>query len=70
MAVIAGLRGQTAYIVDSGKAKLVPITIGIRTDSSVEVLTGLRAGDTIATSGIMALKTGMKVKIQNLKKLK
>jgi len=70
MAVIAGLRGQTAYVVDSGKAKLVPITIGIRTDSSVEVLTGLKAGDTIATSGIMALKTGMKVKIQNLKKLK
>lgn len=70
MAVIAALRGQTVFKVDSGKAKLIPVTIGIRTDSSVEVLTGLKAGDTIATSGIMALKTGMAVKIQNLKKVK
>ena len=68
MAVIAGLRGQTAYRVQNGKANLVPITIGIRTDSSVEVLQGLNAGDTIATSGIMALKSGIAVKIQNLKK--
>ena len=68
MAVIAALRGQTTYLIQNGKANLIPITIGIRTDSSVEVLQGLKAGDTIATSGIMALKPGMDVKIQNLKK--
>jgi len=62
------LRGQTTYVVQNGKANLIPITIGIRTDSTVEVLTGLKAGDTIATSGIMALKPGMDVKIQHLKK--
>ena len=70
MAIIAGLRGQTTYVVRNGKANLVPVTIGIRTDSSVEVLEGLHAGDTIATSGIMSLKNGAAVKIQNLKKLK
>jgi membrane fusion protein, multidrug efflux system len=68
MAVIASLRGQTAYLIQNGKANLIPITIGIRTDSTVEVLTGLKAGDTIATSGIMALKPGIDVKIQHLKK--
>ena len=68
MAVIAGLRGQTIYLVQNGKANLIPITIGIRTDSTVEILTGLKSGDTIATSGIMALKQGMDVKIQHLKK--
>ncbi|HEX7415454.1 MAG TPA: efflux RND transporter periplasmic adaptor subunit [Bacteroidia bacterium] len=70
MAVIASLRGQTTYLIKNGKANLIPINIGIRTDSSVEVLTGLKAGDTIATSGIMALKSGVAVKIQNLTKLK
>jgi membrane fusion protein (multidrug efflux system) len=70
MAVIADLRGQTTYVLHNGVAKLIPITIGIRTDSSVEVLSGLTTGDTIATSGIMALKNGIGVKIQNLKKLK
>jgi membrane fusion protein (multidrug efflux system) len=68
MAVIAGLRGQTTYIVKNGKAILTPITIGIRTDSTVEVLEGLKAGDTIATSGIMGLKPDADVKIQHLKK--
>jgi membrane fusion protein (multidrug efflux system) len=68
MAVIAALRGQTTYLIQNGKANLIPITIGIRTDSSVEVLKGLKEGDTIATSGIMALKPSMDVKIQNLKK--
>ena len=70
MAIIADLRGQTTYVLHNGIAKLIPITIGIRTDSSVEVLGGLKVGDTIATSGIMALKNGIGVKIQNLKKLK
>ncbi|MHB8262024.1 MAG: efflux RND transporter periplasmic adaptor subunit [Bacteroidia bacterium] len=70
MAVIASLRGQTTYLIKNGKANLIPISVGIRTDSSVEVLTGLKVGDTIATSGIMALKQGIAVKIQNLTKLK
>jgi len=65
MAVIAGLRGQTTYVVKNGKAVLTPITIGIRTDSTVEVLDGLKVGDTIATSGIMGLKPDIDVKIQN-----
>ncbi len=70
MAVIPNLRGQNAFVVKDGKANLVPITIGIRTDTTVEVLTGLNAGDTVVTSGIMTLKTGMQVKIQSPKKNK
>jgi membrane fusion protein (multidrug efflux system) len=70
MAVISTLRGQAAYLVKNGKANLVNINIGIRTDSSVEIISGIAAGDTIATSGIMALKPGIDVKIQNLKNLK
>ncbi|MCW3083110.1 MAG: efflux transporter, family, subunit [Bacteroidetes bacterium] len=70
MAVIPNLRGQSTFVVKDGKANLTPITIGIRTDTTVEVLTGLNAGDTVVTSGIMTLKTGMQVKIQSPKKNK
>ncbi|MBS1646350.1 MAG: efflux RND transporter periplasmic adaptor subunit [Bacteroidetes bacterium] len=69
VAVISSLRGQTTYIIKNGKAELNTITIGIRTDSSVEILSGVQAGDTLVTSGIMALKPGAEVKIQNLKNL-
>lgn len=68
MAVIPELRGQKAYVVKDGKAVSVPITIGIRTDTTVEVLSGLKAGDTVAVSGIMGLKPGVSVKIQQAKK--
>jgi membrane fusion protein (multidrug efflux system) len=68
MSVIAGLRGQTTYVIKNGKAKVTPITIGVRTDSTVEVLSGLKQGDTIAILGIMGLKPDVDVKIQNLKK--
>lgn len=63
MGVIPNLRGQSAFVVHGGKANLTPIDIGIRTDSTVEVIKGLKAGDSIVTSGIMTLKTGMPVKI-------
>lgn len=63
MAVIPELRGQKTFVVHNGKVSLVAIETGIRTDSTVEVLSGLKAGDTVVTSGIMTLKPGMAVKI-------
>jgi len=68
MAVIPDLRGQKTYVVHNGKADLVLIETGVRTDSTVEVLKGLTSGDTVVTAGIMGLKPGMQVKIQNAKK--
>ena len=63
MAVIPDLRGQKTYVVHGGKAELIKIETGVRTDSTIEVIKGLNEGDTIITSGIMGLKPGMQVKI-------
>ena len=52
------------YIERRGRAQ--EITIGIRTESRVQVLQGLNVGDTLITSGVMQLRTGMKVSIDNL----
>ncbi|HTA62050.1 MAG TPA: efflux RND transporter periplasmic adaptor subunit [Bacteroidia bacterium] len=68
MAVIPDLHGQKTYIVRNGKAVSVLIETGIRNDTSVEVLKGLKEGDTVATEGIMALKPNVQVKIQGHKK--
>lgn len=38
----------------------------MRDSARVEILSGIRAGDTILTSGVMKLKAGMPVGISNL----
>ena len=55
------------FLYRSGLAEPVDVEIGIRTESQVQVLKGLSVGDTVITSGVMQLRTGMKVSIDNLK---
>ena len=51
----------------NGVAEPAEIILGLRTESQVQVLKGLSVGDTVITSGVMQLRTGMKVSIDNLK---
>lgn len=39
------------------------VQTGARTENSVRVLSGLKPGDTILTSGVMILKDGAPVKV-------
>ena len=55
------------YVYKSGVAEPAEIILGLRTESQVQVLKGLSVGDTVITSGVMQLRTGMKVAIDNLK---
>ncbi|MGZ3863653.1 MAG: efflux RND transporter periplasmic adaptor subunit [Bacteroidia bacterium] len=68
MAVIPDLRGQKSFVVKNGKAEPVKIETGVRTDSTIEVISGLQSGDTVITGGILSLKPGVPVKIQGQKK--
>lgn len=66
IAVIAELGRDIVYLYKNGKAKQVVITKGMRTSSSVQVIDGLNYGDTLITSGVMQLRDGMPVIINNL----
>ena len=55
-----------AYIYKNGQAQEVEITKGYRTASSVQVLSGLSAGDTLLTTGVMQLRNGLPVKISEI----
>lgn len=64
---VIGMRRMVyVYLYKNGVAEPQEITIGIRTESRVQVLQGLNVGDTLITSGVMQLRTGMKVPIDNL----
>jgi len=66
-AVIPELKGQKVFVARGGKAAAVKINIGLRTDSAVQVTSGLKPGDTVITTGIMQLRPGMPVTFTNLK---
>lgn len=54
------------YLYKSGKAEPVEIITGLRTESLVQVLSGVQPGDTLLISGVMQLRTGMSISIDNL----
>jgi membrane fusion protein (multidrug efflux system) len=62
-AVIPVLKGQTVYVVRNGAAVTVPVKTGTRTASSIQIVEGLTAGDTVLTTGLMQLRPGMPVKV-------
>ncbi|WP_047245620.1 efflux RND transporter periplasmic adaptor subunit [Maribacter thermophilus] len=63
-ALIPVQNGKKIFIVENGMAKEIDVEIGARTGSSVRVLSGLHAGDTVLTYGVMALKNGAPVEVE------
>ncbi len=61
--VIPVFNGKKVFVADSGVANEVMIETTARTDKAVVVASGLKAGDTVITSGIMALKPKSPVKV-------
>ncbi|UQD56921.1 efflux RND transporter periplasmic adaptor subunit [Flavobacterium sp. K5-23] len=62
-AVIPVQNGKKVFISDMGKAKEIMVETATRTDASILILSGLKAGDTVITSGVMSLKNDAPVKI-------
>ena len=63
---ITELGRDIAYVYKNGVAQEVEITKGYRTSSSVQILSGLSAGDTLLTTGVMQLRNGLPVKISEI----
>lgn len=60
-AIIPEMGKDKVFLYKNGKAEPVIIKTGLRTDALVEVIEGLSEGDTIITTGIMQLRTGLPV---------
>jgi membrane fusion protein (multidrug efflux system) len=65
-AIVPIQNGKKVFISKQGKAKEIMVETTTRTDACILVLSGLKAGDTLITSGVMALKAdaGVKVKVK------
>jgi membrane fusion protein (multidrug efflux system) len=62
-AVIPVQNGKKVFISDFGKAKEIMVETATRTDASLLILSGLKAGDTVITTGVMSLKNDTPVKV-------
>jgi membrane fusion protein (multidrug efflux system) len=62
-AVIPVLKGQMVLIRKNGVVVSIPVKVGIRTATNVQIISGLSEGDTVITTGIMQLRPGVPVKV-------
>lgn len=55
--------GKKVFIARNGQADEVMVQTGTRTDKDIVVLSGLKAGDTVLTTGVLTLKKETPVKV-------
>lgn len=63
-ALIPIQNGKKIFVSENGKAKEIIVETGARTDKDILITSGLKAGDTILTSGVMSLKNGSPVSVR------
>ncbi len=59
--LVPELGKDRVFLYKSGKAEPVEVIAGLRTDARVQIIRGLQVGDTLLTSGMLQLRTGMPV---------
>lgn len=59
-------RKKLVYLYKGGKSVPADITTGVRDSSSVQVLTGLKVGDTVITTGLLFLRPNGDVKLKKV----
>jgi membrane fusion protein (multidrug efflux system) len=63
-AIVPVQNGKKVFIMKDGKAKEMMVETTTRTDASVLVLSGIKAGDTLITGGVMSLQEDDAVKVK------
>lgn len=68
-AVIPGLRNKQVIIVNGDSVRFTVVETGIRDSSYIQILSGLKAGDTVVTTGLMAIRPNSKLKVTKVSAL-
>lgn len=65
-AVIPEMDGEKVFIYKNGKAEERKVEIGLRTESHVQIRSGLDFGDTLLTTAILQLRSDLPVQLDTL----
>ena len=61
VAVIPGLTEKNVFVLKDGKAERRAVETGTRTEATVHILSGLKPGDVVITSGLQQMRAGLPV---------
>jgi len=64
--IIPQARGKKIIVYRGGIAKFMDVTTGIRDSSTVQITSGLKAGDTIITTGLLSTRPDAKIQISRI----
>ena len=64
-AVVPVASGYQVFVVQKGKVAVKDIKIGLRSDALIQVLSGLAVGDSVVRTGVLQIKAGDFVLINN-----
>ncbi len=65
-ALIPEMEGAKVYILRNGKAKEVRVETGLRTESHIQIRSGLNFGDTLLTTATLQLRDDLPVQLDTL----
>ncbi|MGE0590305.1 MAG: efflux RND transporter periplasmic adaptor subunit [Cyclobacteriaceae bacterium] len=65
-AVIPELNGHKVFVARNGKAMEIPVQTGIRSNTNLEIISGLHPQDTLITTGILQLRNGLDIQITKM----
>lgn len=65
-ALIPEMEGERVFVYRGGKAQSVKVNIGLRTESRIQVVEGLKFGDTVLTTGILQLRQGLPIALDSV----
>lgn len=66
-AIIPEIEGEKVFLYRSGVAQSQIVTTGLRTESHIQITSGLEFGDTLLTSGVMQLRPNLPVEIYHFR---
>ena len=66
ISLVAEMGRNFVYVYENGIARARNVTTGMRTAGAIQITNGLHAGDTLITTGVMQLRNGMAVRLNDL----
>ena len=64
--IIPQARGKKVIIYKQGVAKFADVTTGVRDSANIQIISGINAGDTVVTTGLMSIKPDAKIVLRKI----
>lgn len=66
IALVPELQGQKVFLLKNGAVQPQSVQTGLRTDTGIQITDGVAPGDTILTTGLLQVRPGMQVKVNEV----